>query len=249
MFNRNQLKIFFMALMTLDHIDLFVSGETATFFHAITRPVAVFFAYMLVEGFHYTRSKKGYLTRLYLWAGIMYLGNFIINLIVKDPMYQVHNNIFMTLAVGATLLYIIEIIKAKADNTALRIGLTISIIVITFLGSFLTEGGYVVLPFILVTYFTYGKYKVRDLCYIALSAMIFFLFDMAPILDSNNAREFWLNFGYNSDWMFVFVIPFLHLYNGKKGSDKPIFKYLFYIYYPAHLWIIALLANYLQLKK
>ncbi|MDU6316439.1 MAG: TraX family protein, partial [Enterococcus faecalis] len=42
------------------------------------------------------------------------------------------------------------------------------------------------------------------------------------------------------------VLPFISLYNGERGSKAPFFKYLFYGFYPLHLWLIALIANYVH---
>lgn len=37
------------------------------------------------------------------------------------------------------------------------------------------------------------------------------------------------------------VIPLLLLYNGEKGSGKAIHKWVFYIFYPLHLFILGLI--------
>ncbi len=46
-----------------------------------------------------------------------------------------------------------------------------------------------------------------------------------------------------SDIFFILIIPLLHFYNGKIGSHSRQLKYLFYIFYPAHLWVIHLIMN------
>lgn len=229
-----------LAVMTLDHIAPFITPELATFFHAFTRCVAVFFGYMLVEGFHHTRNRKVYIGRLYSWALLMFIGNALINYISKST-YQVHNNIFLTLAVGASLLYLITQIQAAL---AVQKKLLLSVLfVLLLIPGLFTEGGMVVLPFILITYFTRGSWLKRDVFYFVFALVLLLVLDLPPILQSHTPREFWLNFGFNSSWMFVTVIPLLHLYNGEKGSSSSWAKYLFYIYYPIHLWVIALLVN------
>lgn len=50
---------------------------------------------------------------------------------------------------------------------------------------------------------------------------------------------------YNSDWLLFTVLPFLSLYNGERGPNTPFSKYLFYVFYPAHLWIIALIGYFM----
>ncbi|QZO08525.1 TraX family protein [Enterococcus raffinosus] len=100
----------------------------------------------------------------------------------------------------------------------------------------------IVLPFILITYLTKGCWLKRDISYLVFALALLLIFDLPSILQSQTPREFWLNFGFNSSWMFVTVIPLLHLCNGEKGSSSSWAKYLFYFYYPIHLWIIALLV-------
>ncbi|MFV0559951.1 MAG: TraX family protein [Enterococcus sp.] len=247
MFTRNQLKIFMILLMTLDHIPLFVGPELSTFFHAITRCVAVFFAYMLVEGFHYTRSKSRYLSRLYFWSLIMAIGNQAINFITQNPLYTVQNNIFLTLAVAATLLWLIDTIKTKTHPIQI-VGLILIGLLLLAAGSFLTEGGIVVLPFTLITYLTFGHTKRQTISYLLLSLCFFLLFDLPGVIGSRTVYEFLMNFGFNSSWLFITVVPFLRLYNGELGTKSFFSKYLFYLYYPLHLWAIALASYFLEIS-
>ena len=67
--NANRLKLLMMGLMVLDHISYFVPPEWALIFHVITRCVGVFFGYMAVEGFNYTRNVYRYNGRLYIGQG------------------------------------------------------------------------------------------------------------------------------------------------------------------------------------
>ncbi|WP_230203571.1 TraX family protein [Bacillus massiliigorillae] len=36
----------------------------------------------------------------------------------------------------------------------------------------------------------------------------------------------------------VFAIPFILLYNGESGVNNTFTKYMFYFFYPLHLWAI-----------
>lgn len=226
--------------MTLDHISMFIPYEYATLFHMITRPVAVFFAYMLVEGFGYTRNKERYILRLMMSALLMYGGNVLINRFVGDIKYEVHNNIFMTLFIGGLILYLLDLGRLKNKVNKVLLYLILGILAVC--GLVFTEGGTVVIPFIIITYFTKERSSIRDISYVLFSLVLFFGVDLMPILSSQTSREFWLNFGFNSSWMFVFVIPFLHIYNGEEGKKTFMSKYLFYIYYPLHLWIISIVG-------
>ena len=48
-----------------------------------------------------------------------------------------------------------------------------------------------------------------------------------------------LAFRYHYQWMMVFALPMILAYNGKRGEYP---KMLFYVYYPAHLFALALLS-------
>ncbi|WP_268869838.1 TraX family protein [Clostridium senegalense] len=46
-------------------------------------------------------------------------------------------------------------------------------------------------------------------------------------------------------WMMIFSIIFILLYNGKRGINNKFTKYLFYIFYPLHLVIIKIIAMFI----
>lgn len=46
----------------------------------------------------------------------------------------------------------------------------------------------------------------------------------------------------SNTWMFIFSLPFIYFYNGKRGHNNKLFKYFFYIFYPLHLWILYYLS-------
>lgn len=56
--NAFQIKVFLIIMMLLDHISSAFPGVLPNWTHAITRGVSPMFAYFLVEGYFYTRSKK-----------------------------------------------------------------------------------------------------------------------------------------------------------------------------------------------
>lgn len=44
--------------------------------------------------------------------------------------------------------------------------------------------------------------------------------------------------GFNNQWMMVFALPLFFLYSGERVVNNAFTKYMFYIFYPVHLWII-----------
>ncbi len=49
-------------------------------------------------------------------------------------------------------------------------------------------------------------------------------------------------FTLNYQWMMIFSIIPISLYNGKKGKSN---KYLFYIYYPLHIYTLYLISYFI----
>lgn len=223
--DRFQFKILLAVFMLLDHITVFIGGEASLWIHMTTRFVAVGFAYLAVEGLYYTRDIKKYLTRIYISAGVMALGNYFIGLLFKSKEIVVYNNIFLTLAAGLTAVSALKYL----NNTGLKI------LILALLSPFIliSEGGFLIIPFMILTYFLKEKPGKLYLSYLILSAVMFFT-EVA-----GGPMGFKYSVLLNSDFLFITVIPLLMIYNHRKGSGGEFFKYFFYLFYPLHLWMIA----------
>lgn len=245
--NGFQLKILMTLLMVLDHINMIpglLSPMMVSVFHGLTRCVGVWFAYMLVEGFKHTRNKVNYNIRLFLWASIMFAGSTLLNGLYQAKGIEIHNNIFLTLALSALALNVIAYRSSEnkdrlQENSPLI--KTIKMVMVTaifLIGSMFAEGGMIIIPFVLISYGFRNKKKIRNRLYYLMAGflliMSFQLYD-----DWAMTVEMLL---YNSDWMFLTVMPFIALYNGERGRTDKFAKYFFYIFYPLHLWTIATVA-------
>lgn len=233
-FNSYQIKLFMAFLMVFDHLHYLGSSfpeNLSMLFHVLTRVVGVWFAYGAVEGFLYTSNVKKYLTRLFGAALFMFLGNSLINFMYQSKGIHISNNIFLTLAFGVLILYCIKNIK----NKFLKL---LSVISLLLVGAVMCEGGMVMLPFMLITYLTYGKNLYRNLAYIALSIALFSI----SYVDYGDTQTTLNMLAYNCDFLFVFIIPILYMYNGERGNNSKSAKYFFYVFYPLHLWVIATIA-------
>lgn len=239
--NAFEIKFFMALLMVLDHLDHIpglLSATQAGVFHVLTRCVAAWFAYAAVEGFWHTRNSLLYNLRLFLWAGGMALGNLLYNHLAADKGLSLHNNIFLTLAVGVLALNILSGEfggKPTPGGKLLRIAV---VTVLVALGFIFTEGGIVLLPFMLITYTLRGRPQTRNLLYLTLSIFLFAI-SYQPYPTAGETLQM---LAFNSDFLFLTVLPFLSLYNGKRGPKTTFTKYFFYLFYPLHLWIIGAIA-------
>lgn len=241
--NAFELKLFMALLMVLDHLD-HIPGllwpETAALFHALSRCVGVWFAYMAVEGFVHTRSRPRYTLRLLGWGVVMALGDRLYNMLGAPYGLSMSNNIFLTLGVGVAILDLLAGTDPRHPPTGTinKLLRTAGAAVLLAAGILFTEGGIVILPFLLLAYRFRGRPLPFVLSCLGLSALLFALtFHAYPTL-----WETLLMLGFNSDFLFITVLPFLALYNGQRGPSGPFAKYFFYLFYPAHLWVIGLIA-------
>ncbi|MBN1055502.1 conjugal transfer protein TraX [Clostridium botulinum] len=234
--NAFQIKVFLIIMMLLDHISSAFPGVLPNWTHAITRGVSPMFAYFLVEGYFYTRSKKKYGIRLLSFAVLMYLGNTLINTLLAVKGVYVENNIFETLFAGFIGIWIFDYAKKKQGSV--KVLLIILGVVCSIIGALFTEGGLSVIPFILITYFFRENTKKQIVGYLLLSIVLFFMV-FTPYETVAETIDMLM---FNSDFLLILAIPTILLYNGERGLNNKFSKYLFYVFYPLHLWGLAIIS-------
>lgn len=243
------LKIMGIVLMFIDHFhEMFSNMGAPHWLNWFGRPVATIFFFVSVVGFTHTRNKEKYLLRLYIGFVIMNIGNSIISHFFQYGDIGLMNNIFADLFVGGLMMYGIDKIKEgrsthKDGKTALGIilillpiaasGIMIPIMsmmgsgsapwlvkVLYFIPTLMTTENNIMVLLIPIMYLL-KDHRVGQCVAIALTALLFF------ILGANQ-------------WMMIFAIIPILLYNGQKGRGM---KYFFYIFYPAHIWILYIVAS------
>ncbi|MEG0013075.1 MAG: TraX family protein [Cellulosilyticaceae bacterium] len=237
--NAYQMKLICALLMVLDHISFFIPGELGGVFHVISRCVSPVFAYLVVEGVFHTRDIKKYNIRLFGWAIGMQLGNSLVNYLYVGREVSVNNNIFLTLSLG---LMVVTMLKyAKELEGAKKIAINI-LVIIPVLMSVLCEGGMVVIPFMVISFCFRDNKKVKYILYVLFSMLLF----KSNFVNYGDLRTTIDMLMFNSDFMFILAIPFIASYDGTRGPSAVWNKYFFYVFYPAHLWIIATITYWVK---
>ncbi len=243
-FNAYQLKMIMAILMVLDHlkhVPNLISGDLQVIFHVLTRPVSVWFAYLVVEGFIYTRNKWKYNLRLGTWAIVMAIGNLLIGYVFQGKGITVDNNIIATFAISVLILNVIY--HFKSSKIFIIVIKSIIVFVVLLFGLSIGSEGFVpVIPFIMVTYFLREKVKVRNIIYVAM-ALLMLSISYVPYDDPGITLRM---LAFNSDFLFISILPLISLYNGERGSNTIFSKYFFYVFYPAHLWILAIVSYFVK---
>ena len=229
-----QIKVFALVLMLMDHLWFAFPQVFPMWFHPISRVVSPIFAFLLVEGFFHTRDRKKYNLRLWGWAAFMQLGDIAINILLKSKEVSVYNNIFLTLALGLTIISVIENSKSKVGANKLML-ITVSILLLPL--SIFVEGGMAVIPFILITYLFRESDNKKIIGYVILSVILFKM-SYVPYPTVKETIEMLM---FNSDFLLILAVPFILMYNGERGINNKFSKYLFYVFYPLHLWTLALI--------
>lgn len=246
----NQIKIIGVIMMVFDHIyQMFYAQGAPLWMTCIGRLVAPIFLFMCAEGFFYTHSKKRYMLRLLIGFFFMNIASAAISSVFPSNVVLM-NNIFSTLFVCTVYMLAIDFLKKGIkEKKAARIILAIILMLAPILTSILcvmllqyaavdpkmaimvmmipslmtAEGGYI---FVIlgVLFYIFRKWRyAQAAALIIISIFVFILGDKVQSL------------------MIFAVIPIL-MYNGQHGKGS---KYFFYIFYPAHIYLLYLISYFI----
>ena len=217
----NQLKIIAMLAMLADHVGLYLfpSWELLRVIGRLAFPI---FAYMIAEGCFYTRNRHRY------FASIALLGILcqIVATVVVKTWYQ---GILLTFSLSILSIYCLDTLR-KGKRSWVRIAAIFGLLAVVFFA--------VVLPLLIPeTGFRFDY----DALGVLLPVLLYHLKGRTAKLICTAAVLLDIAFlsGYRSLFALL-ALPLLFLYNGKRGASR--LKYLFYIFYPAHLLLIHLIS-------
>ena len=241
-----RLKLIALAFMILDHVHSYLFYSHFEFISIITRFVSPLFLYLMIEGFYHTRSRKKFLIRLFVTGIIMMLGNITLNLLLHnvDPVTGKQdlgslmngNDIFLTLGFLFAFVWCLE--NVRQHNKIIQ---NIFLALITAFLSLFCEGGIYLVPIAFVVWFFREK---KYLQYLGISAWcIFILVHELSYYFAAKPCKLYPYLCFNNEWAMIAMIPFMLLYNGKRGKNTAFSKYLFYVIYPLHLWILMILEH------
>lgn len=223
--NGNQLKIIALITMAIDHIGMYLFPQIL-FLRIIGRLSMPIFAYMIAEGCRYTRNRGRYLL---LTAGVGFLCQ-IVYFVAMGSLYQC---ILITFSLSILLIYGLDhALRQKTLPAFCLAALDMAAVffLCVILPKLLPNTDYAIsygLYGVLLPVFAFlGKTKKQSLILTAFGLVLM------------NLDLGWIQ------WYCLLVLPLLALYDGTRGKRK--LKYLFYIFYPAHLavlYLIGLLVN------
>ena len=231
----NQLKIIAMVSMLCDHIGL-LFFPTVAIFRIIGRIAFPIFAYMIAEGCRYTKNRAKYLGMI----GAMALVFQVVYFVAMGSLYQ---GILVTFSLAIITVFSIDgILKGKGLGVRLASVAALAFVAffVFLLPQFLKGTDFdidygiwgILLP--VIVYFMPGRpWKVGGASLFLLIRAIYYGFFATPLVPLQ--------------WWSLLALPLLFLYNGERGKAK--MKYVFYIFYPAHLVILYGIAILIMMLK
>lgn len=210
----NQLKIFALLVMTIDHIGYILLPQMRILRY-IGRLAMPIFAWMIAEGCEYTKNRTRYLLTMLGFGAVCQVVNYVFE-------QSLNQCILITFSMSLILIYTMDYAEKKKNFLSLCLmgGAVLGVCYIcVFLPGDLPGTDFsvdynifgVMLPVVIYI----AKTKEQKL--MAAAGVLAML-------------ALWNGF---IQWFALLSLPLLALYNGQRGKMK--LKYLFYLYYPLHL--------------
>lgn len=172
------------------------------------------FCFLLVEGFTHTSDIKKYVMRLGIFA---LLSEIPFDLAFKGQFLEfTYQNIFFTLFIGLLVMVSFKYIEERAEwNKGIKFSLSLGALILGMFTADFLKTDYAAIGIIcIMVIFLFRKNKLHQI----IAGCVAFIWEItAPIA----------------------FIP-IGFYKGERGLNV---KYLFYIFYPAHLLVLYLIAK------
>lgn len=238
--NSNQLKLIAIIAMTVDHIawamfDGYPRDLLPLVMHIIGRLTCPIMCYFIAEGYHYTRNINNYTFRLFAFAFVshfayIFASNDFVDFKSFIPFYYGNflnqTSVMWSLAWGLVMLRIAD---SKRIKSIYKVLFVILICIITLPSDWSCIAALCIMA-VGTNRGDFRKQMSWMIFYVALYSLVyFFAIDKAYGI---------LQMGV------VLSIPVIAMYNGKRGKNPKINKFMkwfFYIFYPAHLFVIGLI--------
>lgn len=203
--NTFTLKLIAIFTMVIDHIGFLLNIPV---FRAIGRISFPIFCFLIVEGFHHTRSHLNYFIRLLCFA---ILSEVPFDLAISGTFFSLqHQNVFFTLALGLASIFCLEEMNSNRIYTIP--------LVLIWGASYFLRCDYGIGGVFLISMF----YLTRKSPWVRLILCAFILY---------------MFFGTSALYGMFAMIP-ITLYNGKRGPAVQMFFYWFYPLHLLALYLI-----------
>lgn len=246
-FSSFDLKLFALIFMVLDHIGIFFAGAPL-WLRYVGRLSFPLFLFCLVWSYHYTHSRVRFCLRLYVMGLFMAALGWWVDQQWPDSGGLGGHNIFVPMLLVCLLISVLE----QADRDKLRCGLLLALLLAVQLAYFIVPRYVPQLRHIsgntLTGLFPNLALHEFGFAFVALGVAMYFLKERpARLAAAYLAFCVWqfsnelLHAGWPPIQCVMFLaLPFMLAYNRRRGRG---WKWFFYLFYPAHMFILFYLAK------
>lgn len=196
--------------MIIDHLGA-MFFEDLSILRIIGRGAFIIYAYLISEGFFHTKNVKKYISKLFIWALVSEVPFDYANYGVIY--YPAHQNIFWTLFISATTIYLLE----KNKEVGLKVLICSISLFIALIGR--------------VDYSIYGVGVILAF-YLSRKAKVSFIL---PIIFLNIIASFLLN---KLQIYSLIGLMIVLMYNGEQGKKT---GNIYYSFYALHLGLFGII--------
>ena len=222
--NSFALHVLAMLLMLCDHLQLTLLPELPIL-RCVGRLAFPLFAFMAVEGYLRTRSLKNYLLRLLMLAVISEIPfDLLVSGSVFDPMHQ---NVIWTIILGLCCIRAFENISADLKKMLSAVVIIASLAAAIIARVDYSSAGVLTL----LAFYAFRGNTVR--C--RLMQLLSLAFINLVLLGG-------IEFAFPYQALAVLSLPIIWLYDGSQGPHNGFIKAANYLFYPAHMLILALFS-------
>lgn len=225
-----QLKMIAIIAMLVDHIAwkwFYTYTLEGQLMHVIGRLTAPIMCYFIAQGYIHTKSFHKYLIRLAMFAIISHIP-YVLESTGEISLFP--TSVIYTLALGLIAIYCYD----KISNKLLRWLAIIGVGILSLPGDWMFFG----IAFCLVFYIYRDNFKKQCIGIISVAIITVLLMSISKYSYESSYIDALLKSLFQLS--VILSLPLLALYNGVKGGNQ-FSKWGFYVFYPLHLLILALI--------
>lgn len=239
------LKLIALICMIIDHVGVVFYDKS--WMRCVGRIAFPIFAFFIAQGCKYTKDINKYVIRLFVCA-LISEAFFDLALEHGEINFFGSFNTIFTLTAGALCICFVIMAKEKILNKFAAFGIVLFILLLSEILGF----DYGSLGTALIVLFYIAETKIKQIISLVCIVIVKYYTVLLGILSEVFNIDFLIKFrnyvfDYNIFLVIFMLVPtvFIYLYNGKQGIRTRKAKYFFYIFYPAHLFVIWLVDNFL----
>lgn len=234
--NYFQIKLIAIFAMTCGHVA-WIWVDTASFLgqlmHFFGRLTAPLMCFLLVEGFYRSKNYNKYITRLFIFACLAQIP-YVAMLKGLDFIWLKPELIFFRLNIIFNL-FLALIALLIIYKTRLHLVVKVSIIILLLFFSKIIDWGEFVIVFALVfSHYRSNRYK-QIIAYTITAMGLLILVDLGILHSLPTLVLQWMPIG-------ILLVPLILKYCSYEVGPRWGGRYFFYVYYPAHILILAIIA-------